>query len=274
MIFILSLLLIQVEVSEDVTILSSEGDTLSLNTLTGKLRGYDVIFAGEHHDAKPAHSAELVILTSLAERDSALVLALEMFERDVQETLDAYLAGEITEDSFLSASRPWPNYKTDYRPLVEYAKANKLSVVAANVPRRAAAAVARAAEVSPEVLGADSIWLPDTLHLDSEEYYLRFAETMKAMPHQSPMGGMNVDALYKAQVLKDAVMAASLDPYLDRRILFFCGRFHSDYHLGIPYQLQRNHPDLKIAVIALESAEEELSEAERARIADFIWIYP
>jgi uncharacterized iron-regulated protein len=274
MIFIVSLLLIQVDVSEDVTILSSEGDTLSISRFIDNLTCYDVIFVGEQHDAKQAHDAELAILTALAECDSALVLGLEMFERDAQETLDAYLAGEITEDSFLSAARPWPNYSTDYRPLVEFAKSRNIPVVAANVPRRAAAAVARAGEVSPEVLGADSIWLPDTLHLDSEEYYQRFAATMQAMPHSSPMGGMNVDALYKAQVLKDAVMAASLDPYLESRILFFCGRFHSDYHLGIPYQLQRNHPELKIAVIALKSAEEEPSEAERARIADLIWIYP
>jgi len=51
------------------------------------------------------------------------------------------------------------------------------------------------------------------------------------------MKKINRDGLYKAQVLKDAGMAASLEPFLDRRILFCCGHFHSDYHLGIPYQL-------------------------------------
>jgi uncharacterized iron-regulated protein len=276
MLILLSLLFTGIEdfSGTDITILASSGDTLSISQFIDNLTSYDAVFVGEQHDAKPAHSAELAILTALAERDSALVLALEMFERDAQETLDAYLAGEITEDSFLAYSRPWPNYSTDYRPLVEFARSRNIPVVAANVPRRAAAAVASAAEVSPEVLGVDSIWLPDTLYLDSDEYYRRFAETMKAMPHQGPMGGMNVGALYRAQVLKDAVMAASLDPYLERRVLFFCGRFHSDYHLGIPYQLERRHPDLRIAVISLKSAEEELTEEERARIADFTWIYP
>jgi uncharacterized iron-regulated protein len=36
------------------------------------------------------------MLKGLAERDSNLVLALEMFERDVQDVLDAYLKGKIT----------------------------------------------------------------------------------------------------------------------------------------------------------------------------------
>jgi hypothetical protein len=58
----------------------------------------------------------------------------------------------------------------------------------------------------------------------------------------------------KAQVLKDAVMATSVEPFLDRRILFCCGHFHSDYSLGIPYQPQKNHPDLKITVITFSSS--------------------
>ncbi len=273
MIVLLSLLFLQPSLPENITIISATGDTLFFNELADALMGYDVIFVGEEHDAKAAHDAELAILTSLAERDSNLVLALEMFERDVQDVLDSYLVGDTPEDTFLARSRPWPNYQTDYRPLVEFAKANKIAVVAANVPRRAAAAVARSGEVSNEVVGQDSIWLPDTLHLDSEEYLERFSATMEGMPHGGPMGSLNVDALYKAQVLKDAVMAASIDPYLDRRILFFCGRFHADYHLGIPYQLQKNHPDLKIAVVSLAQASEELSAEDRSRIADFLWVY-
>jgi uncharacterized iron-regulated protein len=272
-ILLLSLLFLQVSLSEEITIISAAGDTLFFNELADALMDYDVIFTGEEHDAKAAHDAELAILSSLARRDSNLVLALEMFERDVQDVLDSYLVGDTPEDSFLARSRPWPNYQTDYRPLVEFAKANKIAVVAANVPRRAAAAVARAGEVSYEVMGVDSVFMPDTFHLDSEEYYERFAATMQGMPASGPMGSLNVDALYKAQVLKDAVMAASLRPYLDRRILFFCGRFHSDHHLGIPYQLQKNHPDLKIAVVALASASERLSAEDRSGIADFLWVY-
>ena len=236
------------------------------------LMDYGVIFIGEEHESRVSHNAELTILKGLAGRDSKLVLALEMFERDVQDILDAYLRGTIPEDKFLEQARPWPNYLEDYRPLIEFAKKKGIPVIAANVPRRAAAAVAMANKVSPDVMGEDSIYLSKKLHLKSKEYYKHFISSLEEMPHSAPMKDINVDGLYKAQVLKDAVMAASIEPFLDRRILFCCGHFHSDYHFGIPFQLQKNHPELKIGVVTFASYVGGLPMKERSRIGDFIWL--
>jgi uncharacterized iron-regulated protein len=252
--------------------MTNKGVVLSLQEFFENLMDYHIIFVGEVHDSREAHDAELTILTGLTERDSSLVLALEMFERDVQETLNAYLKGEISEDKFLELSRPWPNYLEDYRPLVEFAKIKSIPVIAANIPQKTASAVAMANKVSPDVVGEDNIYLPRLLHLDSKKYYKLFMATMEQMPHSEPMGRMNPKGLYKAQVLKDAVMAASIEPFLDRRILFCCGHFHSDYHLGIPYQLQKNHPELKIAVVTFASYVGDLPMKERSRIGDFIWV--
>jgi len=252
--------------------LMKKGFLYDLDDAFDILMGYRVIFIGEEHGSRASHHAELAILKGLAEHDSNLVLALEMFERDVQDVLDAYLSGKISEKTFLKQCRPWPNYPKDYRPLVEFAKRKEMPVIAANVPRRAAAAVAMANQISPDVIGEDRVYLPKTLHLKSKEYYERFASSVEEMPHFAPMKGINVDGLYKAQVLKDAVMAASVEPFLDRRTLFCCGHFHSDYHLGIPYQLQKNHPKLKTAVIAMASSVEKLLMKDRSKVADFIWV--
>jgi uncharacterized iron-regulated protein len=236
------------------------------------LMDYNIIFVGEEHESRVSHDAELTILKGLAKRDSNMVLALEMFERDVQEILDAYLKRKISEKEFLEQSRPWPNYLEDYRPLIEFAKKEGMPVIAANIPRRAAAAVAMANKLSPDVMGEDRKYLPQILHLKSKEYYKRFASLIRELPHSTPMKGMKVNGLYKAQVLKDSVMAASIEPFLDRRTLFCCGHFHSDYHLGIPYQLKKNHPKLKIAVIAMASSVENLFMEDRSKVADFIWV--
>jgi uncharacterized iron-regulated protein len=67
-------------------------------------------------------------------------------------------------------------------------------------------------------------------------------------------------------------MAASLKSFLDRRILFCCGHFHSDFHLGIPYQLRKTHPGLKIAVIAMSSVVDETPMKMLSKLADFFWI--
>lgn len=253
-------------------VMTHKGTISDLKDFFDALMDYNVIFIGEEHGSPISHKAELAILTGLAERDSGLVLALEMFERDVQKILDAFLQGKISEDEFLERTRPWPNYQEDYRPLIELAKRKGIQVIAANIPRRAAAAVAMANEISPEVLGTDNAYIPDTFYLDSEEYYRRFLASMETMPGRTPMKRMKPEALFKAQVLKDAAMADSLNGFLERRILFCCGHFHSDYHLGIPYQLKKNHPELKIAVITFASYVGELPMKERSRIGDFIWL--
>jgi uncharacterized iron-regulated protein len=252
--------------------MTHKGEVLDLEDFFTVLMDYNVIFIGEEHESPIAHKAELTILTELAERDSSLVLALEMFERDIQDTLNTYLKGKIPEDEFLERTRPWPNYHEDYRPLIELAKRKGIPVIAANIPRRAAAAVGMANKISPEVLGSDNTYTPNTFYLDSKEYYKRFLATMETMSYRAPMKRRKTKALFKAQVLKDAVMAGSLNAFLDRRILFCCGHFHSDYHLGIPYQLRKNHPELKIGVITFASYVGELPMKDRSRIGDFIWV--
>jgi len=252
--------------------LMKKGFLYDLKDALDMLMDFNIIFFGEEHGSPISHHAELTILQGLAKRDRNLVFALEMFEQDVQEVLNAYLKGKITEKTFLKKSRPWPNYKKDYRPLIEFAKKKKIPVIAANIPRRAAAAVSMANKISPEILGEDRIYLPKHIYLKSKQYYRNFMASVEAMPHITPMKAISIEGLFKAQVLKDAAMAASLIPYLDHRIFFCCGHFHSDFHLGIPYQLKKSHPNLKMAVIVTDSVVVALPMKHRSSISDFIWV--
>jgi uncharacterized iron-regulated protein len=204
-------------------------DVVSVEEMIEVLDGAEVVFVGEKHDDTFAHQWELFVWESLASDERAL--ALEMFETDVQSLLDSYLAGEITVEKFLAESRPWGNYPTDYSPMVEYAKENGYRVIAANVPRSFAALVARGG------LGA-ILQEPgfEGLYVDSSNtgYRDRFLATMDAIGDQ--MHGMPVDPenMYRAQLLKDAVMAQSVQ---NMKVLFICGSFHSDYRSGIPDQI-------------------------------------
>src|SRR5262245_56144406 len=95
----------------------------------------DVLFVGEEPDDPNTHRLELAILEGLLRRRQNLIVAFEMFERDVQEPLDHFGMGHIAEQEFLKVSRPWPRYATDYKPLVDFAAAHDLPIVASNVPR-------------------------------------------------------------------------------------------------------------------------------------------
>lgn len=130
----------------DFRVYDARGRTRSFADVLAALDRADAVLVGETHDDVVGHGVEAQLLVRAAERMGAVgegtavgrpvVLSLEMFERDVQYIVDEYLAGLITEDQFKRSSRPWDRYDTDYRPMVEFARAHGLPVVAANAPRR------------------------------------------------------------------------------------------------------------------------------------------
>lgn len=240
------------------TVISGE-ETVSVDSMMRALEGVDVVFVGEKHDDPLAHRWELYIWQRLASEGRAL--ALEMFETDVQELLDLYLEGVLDEADLLSKGRPWGNYETDYAPMVRYARENGFRVIAANVPRRLASRVARggweAVEDEPQFAG---------LSVDSSgsAYRERFLATMEEIGdqmHSMPMDPMNI---YRAQLLKDAVMARSIR---GERCVFVCGAFHCDYHSGIPDQLPTDTEWLTVRILA----EGEEYDPE---IADYVVLRP
>src|SRR6185503_1929636 len=109
----------------DFTVMS-KGQTVTFEQLIAASASADVVFVGEQHDHKRGHELELEILKGVHAKTPSVALSLEMFERDVQMVVDEYLKGQINESNFLAASRPWPKYKTDYAPMVEFCRANKL----------------------------------------------------------------------------------------------------------------------------------------------------
>src|SRR5262245_42548378 len=118
----------------DYRIYRGDGTTATMDELLAASRTAEVTFVGEPHNDPVAHYLEEQFLRDTWDR--RLALSMEMFERDVQYVLDEYLADLITEPNLISNGRAWKNYKSDYSPLVEFAKEKKIPVIAANAPRR------------------------------------------------------------------------------------------------------------------------------------------
>lgn len=231
-------------------IYTAAGQRLTVAGLARQTAKYDIILFGEYHDNAVLHRLELELLQSLFARQPKLTLSLEMFERDVQGQLDAYLAGRAGETEFLAAARPWRNYRQDYRPLLEFAKEHALPVLASNIPRTLAAHVVRngsLAGLAPE----QAAHLPQTHSAPPGEYRDRFLaemgrlEGMQVQPDQ-------LDGYYQAQCLKDDTMAESIQRHFQlqrRRIFHVQGDFHGRRRLGVAEKLQQLDPALKILVI-------------------------
>ncbi|MEN9300009.1 MAG: hypothetical protein RLZZ429_2322, partial [Bacteroidota bacterium] len=120
----------------------SKGKKLSYEKMMKKLADKDILLFGEYHNNAIAHWLQLEVTKDLKEKRE-LVLGAEMFEQDNQEALDLYLAGTIKQKQLDSMARLWKNYPTDYAPLVNFAKENKIAFAATNVPRRYASMVSR-----------------------------------------------------------------------------------------------------------------------------------
>lgn len=240
---------------------------VALATMFDSLARADVVFVGERHDDAATHRLELAVLEELAARGRPVVLALEMFERDVQPLLDAYLAGRASEAEFLAGARPWPNYATDYRPLVEFARAHGWPVVASNVPRPLASLVARGGLAALDTLpAARRAHAAAELRCPDDAYRAKFVATMRGMPgHEATPapagtpdsaratgGDVMLQRIYEAQCVKDETMGESVARALraGATVVHVNGAFHSDERLGTAARLVRRRPAARVVVIA------------------------
>lgn len=227
---------------------------VSYVTAVDDLARHDVVFLGEEHDNTPGHKAQLALIVLLHTQRPELTVSMEMFERDVQESLDAYLAGTIDEAEFLQKARPWPNYARHYRPIVEYCKANHVPVVAANVPRSLAQKVA--AEGIGAVAGNPHAAEQSTAPQD--RYWDEFRAAMA--DHIGNDGAeRTMQRFYVSQCLKDDTMAESIVRVLARHehmlVVHLNGKFHSDHRLGTAARVLSRRPNTSIAVVSMEVEE-------------------
>lgn len=233
---------------------AQNGKNLTAAQLASKLQKYDLVFFGEYHDQSEIHQYELELLEAMYKAKGAkLALSMEMFEADNQSKLNNFLADTLSEENFLAASRPWPNYRTDYAPLVNFAKEKKMPVIAANVPRFLAAHVAKNNASTEGVEAQYQQWLPKHTYAPEGAYKDKFYAQMSSPAAPMKMPPQRLAAVYAAQCLKDDKMAESIaafaDAHQNMQILHINGCFHSDAHLGTTQKLEALRPELKVAVI-------------------------
>ncbi len=246
------------------------GSMICENRLIARLSDYDIIFFGEQHDDRFTHTKEASIYERLC-KQSDYALMLEMFEIDVQNILNDYIAGKIEKAEFLSKSRPWSNFSTDYEPTINIAIANKMPIIAANVPRYIASLVSKFGLPILDTLPSEFFHKYSGYN---DEYKNKFVETMELIKSgDSKMAKMmDIEKFFKAQLIKDATMAYSINEFLTNnkayKSFFLCGEFHSNYHLGIVDQLKRINDKLKIVTIAVIDKKDSIDNT----LADYIFI--
>ena len=249
-------------------IFDSKGKKVTYEKVLKASEKTDVVLFGEYHDNSLVHWLQLEFTKDLSQRKN-LVLGAEMLEADNQEAVNRYLKGEINQKGLDTLARLWNNYKTDYKPLVDFAKSKQIDFIATNIPRRYASLVFRKDLIALDSLTSrEKAWmapLPIEFDINLPGY-----KSMMGM-----QGGHAGEKMPKAQAIKDATMAYFIHKNRIENSVFihYNGTYHSDNYEGISWYLKKLDKTIKIITIAMvEQKYLGKLESEHYNKANFILV--
>ncbi len=175
-------------------------DTLMLKTLPyvmERVADKKIIYVGETHDQFSHHVMQLEIIKDLRRRGRKIAIGMEMFQRPFQEAIDDYIRGKIDEREFLKRTQYFKRWGFDYnlyRPILQFARAEKIPVVALNMRQETVDKVFRGGLDSLSEEEKDS--LPSQMDFSDDSYKESLKEIFQE--HKDFKKG-HFDFFYQAQ---------------------------------------------------------------------------
>lgn len=241
------------------------GEPVPFEVMLEDLTKARIVYVGEFHTIARHHELQTRILKGLAEENGKPALGMEMFEESDQPTLDRWFASDKDFSALMGALGPhrWTNLP-DYAHLLLLARDLKIPVVGLNAPAALVRKVAREglqslSESEKKALPAD---VADLAPLNDRLLRLRL-KVHRAFQEKS------LDRVVLAQGLRDATMARAVVGFLDspqgkdRTMMVVAGSGHLNYGFGIPRRVGKMRDYPHRIILASESGELVLSDAEK-----------
>ncbi len=238
-----------------------------------------VVYLGETHDSAEDHRLQLQIIQQLYKKNSKLAIALEMFQRPYQAIVNNYLAGKIDEQELLEKTeykKRWGYPWQYYAPIVQFAKAKKLPVLALNTPTEITRQVAKNGldSLTPK----QSKFIPPLSEIRTDNAEYRQLMLGIFQQHQADAQGNSPDfeRFLQAQVLWDETMAEGIAKFIQAnpgyQVVVLVGQGHIVYNYGIPSRVARRVKRLSFSQssVLLSTDLDEKSD-KKPPIADFIF---
>ncbi len=225
-----------------------------------------VILVGETHTRYDHHLVQLEILRHLYQRSPDLALGVEWFQQPFQPHLDDYIAGRISEKEMLHLTEYFSRWRYNYRhyqPIMQFARENRIPVIALNASRELVKALADTEfDDLPDDLKAQ---LPSSYDWSDKDYEKRIREVFELHPEYNG----EFENFLRSQLTWDESMAERAVQYLidnpDARMLVLAGSGHVSHGSGIPNRIRRRlDTDLHTVLIT----DDHLSVS--SDIADFL----
>jgi aminopeptidase N len=221
-----------------------------------------IVYVGEYHDRFAHHNVQLQIVRGLHQKDPKLSVGMEMFQRPFQKTLDEYINGSIDEREFLRKAEYFKRWSFDYnlyKPILDFARAEKIPVVALNLRKEITDKVSKT--------GMDSLSdeerkdVPAQMDFSDTEYRGRLQQVFS---QHKGSADRSFDFFYQSQILWDESMARSIDEYLranpDRRMVVVAGLGHIAFGSGIPNRTFRRNGAAYATVLSDSEAEPGIAD--------------
>jgi hypothetical protein len=214
-----------------------------------------VVLLGEVHDNADHHRWQLQTMAALHARVGNLVLGFEMFPRRVQPVLDRWVAGDYDEAGFLEAvgwSQVWGYDPGLYMPLFDFARMNRLPMVALNVERALVDKVAEAGwdavplekregvgvPAAPEQAYVDELIEIYREHLTMRGHHMADEAEDLGDPAEIDIDDAGFKRFMEAQLTWDRAMAEALAGVGDSTLVIgVIGSGHLEGGHGVPHQL-------------------------------------
>lgn len=236
-----------------------------------------VVYLGETHDNAEDHRLQLEIVQQLYKKNSKVAIALEMFQRPYQGVVNDYLAGKIDEQELLAKTEykqrwgyPWEYYA----PIVQFAKAKKLPILALNTPTEITRLVAKNGLDS--LTPAQSKFIPplSEIYTDNSDYRQLMLGIFQQHQAEAKGNSEGFEKFFQAQVLWDETMAGAIAKFIQAnpgyQVVVLVGQGHIVYNYGIPSRVARRVKRLNQRSVLLSTDLDEKSE-QNIPIADFVF---
>ncbi len=260
--------------------IGSKKRIITRSQLTQQLAKAKIVYLGETHDSAEDHRLQLEIIGQLQKKNSKLAIALEMFQRPYQDAVNDYLAGKIDEQELLEKSEykqrwgyPWQYYA----PIVQFAKAKKLPVLALNTPTEITRLVAKNGLDS--LTPAQRKFIPPLAEIRTDNSDYRQLMLSIFQQHQADANGASPDfeKFFQAQILWDETMAEGIAKFIranpNYQVVVLVGQGHIVYNYGIPSRVARRVKNLRLNQRSvLLSNDLEKKSDDNTPIADFIFL--
>ena len=260
-----------------VQIAGGAGESVSANQVLARAAAADIVLLGEQHDDEDHHRWQAQVLAGLHALRPQLVVGFEMFPRRVQPALDRWVAGELSVPELLAQTEWDENWRFPaalYLPLFEFARINRLPMLALNVDSRLTRAI------------GDRGW--DAVPAEEREGVGRAAPASEAYrdflhgvyrEHAHGKGGRDSSGFrhfVEAQLNWDRAMAEVLATRQRQEraalVVGVIGSGHLRYGHGVPHQLRALGVERIVTLLPVAAA--EVCREIRPGLADALFVLP